>query len=709
MEYQDFTLRFDAEEQDRFRTSILSSPAGQATDTFRLPLDLLDQRRILDVLTFTNIYSRNKQQYPRLNSENIGDCLYQALFSNKVGKLFERSSGSIEADSNHSLRIKICINPNASEVALVHSLPWELLYSKERREFLGLSRKSSIVRSLDVPRPLAKHTKPRPLNILVAISSPRGFPSIDYEAECHAITEAIKGTSSPKIEVIKGANLTNLRNTLLKGTFSILHIICHSQLSPAKNRTELLLEENRYTAPASGTMLARVLADCGEPPVVVLNACNTASCRTLNPFAGVTAELLVGGIPSVIAMQFPVRDIVSIQFSSAFYRSLSNGDSLDAAITEGRHGIYSLEPDSVEWASPVLFQRTSEPQTWQPPVRNTEGHPTAPPFKRRAHPLRLFRHRSTPTILLFASFLLWFFLRIGVTEPGKISTVILDDSSAQIPELEGINRYPISLGALGTLVETVAEHKPSVIGINVSLAKDETNEARAFVNSLMKSEVLVVLAQERVRDILPALSETCAHSLQFHCEEAAAELISGIGTLGGQLKPDRRLFFMALADKVPPRFAHQAILPINANSQVDNALTAIPAALLFDQGGRVALHQKPVILGGEFNASDTTHGRPASVVDRHFLFVPWGTEFSGFQLQALLAAYALNNGLLWEIDPRFAWVLLLALSLARKNRILVTSLYLSGVIAARFLWPLVLPLWPVWIASSSEIITRRKK
>jgi hypothetical protein len=54
-------------------------------------------------------------------------------------------------------------------------------------------------------------------------------------------------------------------------------------------------------------------------------------------------------------MQQPISDRAAIAFSGAFYHSLASGESVAAAVTEGRLEIWRGDQDGVEWATPALF------------------------------------------------------------------------------------------------------------------------------------------------------------------------------------------------------------------------------------------------------------------------------------------------------------------------------------------------------------------
>ena len=103
------------------------------------------------------------------------------------------------------------------------------------------------------------------------------------------------------------------------------------------------------------------MRDFGHLRLVFFNSCDTARTDEsgYRPFAGVAQALLQNGVPAVIAMQFPVSHPAATAFSARFYRALASGESLDAAVAEGRQAIRTQQPDSLEWGTPVLFVRTT--------------------------------------------------------------------------------------------------------------------------------------------------------------------------------------------------------------------------------------------------------------------------------------------------------------------------------------------------------------
>ena len=155
-----------------------------------------------------------------------------------------------------------------------------------------------------------------------------------------------------------------MRQELAKDTYNVLHFMGHGLFDRASGEG-MLAFEGADGAPdlVSGKAFATKLKDLRSLGVVMLNACNTARAGQAgggNPFRGVATALVLGGVPAVVAMQKPISDRAAISFSTAFYRHLASGDSVDEALTEGRQAIHSAKPDSFEWATPVLFLRLPE-------------------------------------------------------------------------------------------------------------------------------------------------------------------------------------------------------------------------------------------------------------------------------------------------------------------------------------------------------------
>ncbi len=404
MRYEDFVIQIASCPGDGYAVKVLKSPAGEGVGDLTLPLaaeqldDLLAHvRRTVregagarDASPGTGVngtaplgetrdldLAPQPRSAPELTLEELGDQLYRAVFSNQIRTLFDQSRGSVGASEDLGLRIKLKLDPGDRGLTELYNLPWEYLCRSDTQDFLSLSRASPIVRYLDVPRPAPVIPLPPVLRILVVISSPGGLAALDLEQERHNIETAWGRQDGVEIVFLERASIGALRGALLEKPFHVVHFMGHGGLDPATGDGVLYFEAaGGGSDPVSGHALATKLKDFGSLGLLFLNACNTARTgndTSTDPFSGVASALVLGGLPAVLAMQFPISDQAAIDFSGAFYRRLAAGDSVDEALTEGRQAVHSADPDSMEWGTPVLFVRVPDGTIFQAPPEERSG------------------------------------------------------------------------------------------------------------------------------------------------------------------------------------------------------------------------------------------------------------------------------------------------------------------------------------------------
>jgi TPR repeat protein len=165
----------------------------------------------------------------------------------------------------------------------------------------------------------------------------------------------------------------------------------------------LLLEEpDGRPHLVSGTVFATWLTD--EPlRLVFLNACKsgtTATTGSAHPFAGVASALIRGGVPAVVAMQFPITDDAATEFARTFYERIAQNFPVDGAVAEGRKALYSDE-ERAEWATPVLYLRGKDGRLFTPAAHKhaAPAAAAAPPAPQPAPaPMAAFSAPAAPVI-----------------------------------------------------------------------------------------------------------------------------------------------------------------------------------------------------------------------------------------------------------------------------------------------------------------------
>ncbi len=389
MRYEDFVIQLGPDDGDGHSVRVLKSPAGEGAGRFRSPVSPQRMRELrndaeralhlrgasrLAPTAETRDVKPGAANIPPADLRAVGAQLFEALFSGQVRHLYDRSLGAIAASADVGLRIKLKLDPGEMGLGGITGLPWELLYQEETDDALSLSRRSPLVRYLDVPQPVQPIPLPGALRVLVVISAPLGLAPLDLERERQAIGQAWGQQGGVEVSFLPRATPSALRKALLEAPFHVLHFMGHGGFDAESGEGVVYFENADGSAhPTSGRSLVTQLKDFDSLGLVFLNACETARApdgRAGNPFSGVAGALVRGGLPAVVAMQFPISDRAAIHFSSAFYRRLAAGDSVDEALTEGRQAVHAAEPESMEWGTPVLFVRVPDGTVFQRPARS---------------------------------------------------------------------------------------------------------------------------------------------------------------------------------------------------------------------------------------------------------------------------------------------------------------------------------------------------
>jgi len=341
VEYQDFELQIGPQ-LDAGLLVRVRCPAGDGEALVRLP------RLAVDL------------EHPKAPAE-AGSELFQSVFIGPVADLFQQSLSRIEAPAR-GLRLRIRINLQDRTLAHLLDVPWELLYRKDTEEFLALSRGTPVVRALDVPRPTAAGLFRPPLRILAVLArDPAGSP-LSLKEELRQLRESLEQDPEIRLEALEDPDTQTLRDALDRKAIHILHYMGHGDFEPESGEGAILFGGPGGRRPVTGRHLAAKVKDLDALRLVVLNACETAVVggkAAQDPFAGVAAALVLGGMPAVVAMQSSIRDAHAVVFTAAFYRRLARGMSVEEAVTEGRQAILSQEPETASWAIPVLFLRAA--------------------------------------------------------------------------------------------------------------------------------------------------------------------------------------------------------------------------------------------------------------------------------------------------------------------------------------------------------------
>jgi hypothetical protein len=362
-DYLNFELQILEQRGDLYKVVVLDAPQGLPPDPiahfFRMPYDEHSLQRVLAILSGER-QSRgiSKQEVAR----QFGETMFELVFAHWVYQLYQEAH-QLALQEKKWLRVRL----NTSRAGELANLPWEFL-REPNQDFLALSKSTALVR---YPRKLVT-TNPRkterPLRILVMISAPEGLPKVDEAAErLHLERATIRLQKRGLVEItyLEDASLRCLQRTLRQQEFHVFHYIGHGGYDPNTGTGFLMLEDpynHIQPDPVRGEALARELHEEDTLRLVVLNSCQGAQADSRDPFSGVASSLVQRGIPAVVGQQYEISDKAAVFFSEEFYRAVAEGYPLEAALAEGRRAIISMMPDSLEWATPVLFLQEQDSQ-----------------------------------------------------------------------------------------------------------------------------------------------------------------------------------------------------------------------------------------------------------------------------------------------------------------------------------------------------------
>jgi hypothetical protein len=368
MDYLDFELLIGAGESGSYSVAVLESPGGESRAG--LDLALADPRFHTCLEALEGVRgaagrsdATDRQEPPAQTLcaavQEMGQALFAALTREKG--LYACYHTSLVQAQEKAKGLRLRLRFDAPELA---RLPWEYLYDPEiRRDFLGLSKETPIVRHLQVELPVESLTLEPPLRILGMVGDRSG---LDVAAEQRRMAQAIEHlTARGAIQLVwvAGSTWRDLDDALGRGPWHVFHFIGHGGFDEQTGEGLVLLEkEGQEGVPhrLAARDLARLLADHPPLKLVVLNSCEGARASAVSLFSSTGATLVSRGIPAVVSMQYPISDEAALEFSRAFYDSLADGEAVDTAVAEARKSIKMTLEDTVEWGTPVLHMRAPD-------------------------------------------------------------------------------------------------------------------------------------------------------------------------------------------------------------------------------------------------------------------------------------------------------------------------------------------------------------
>jgi len=233
-------------------------------------------------------------------------------------------------------------------------IPWELLHDGD--QFLGRRfHIGRLVSEQEAASSLQRRMQ-APLSVLIVADPGGDLPAARREAE--ELGEALEGVGPfGRVTMLVGdVSLRTVRDEL--GRHDVLHFAGHAEGGGAGASGGLRLRDGELTA----ALLEQLRGRIDLPGLVFLNGCtssdDTQRLAAGSPagLAGVASAFLLGGSRHVVGTLWEVRDEVARQHAGTFYRRLAAGETIGAALADGRDTVIADHgEESLLWAAHVLY------------------------------------------------------------------------------------------------------------------------------------------------------------------------------------------------------------------------------------------------------------------------------------------------------------------------------------------------------------------
>jgi tetratricopeptide (TPR) repeat protein len=253
-------------------------------------------------------------------------------------------------------------------------LPWELI-----RDAAGsLAQRLSVRRQLETPEPFVARESNLPLRMLYIISRPADAGFIDPRSTTRSVLAALDPLQGAlRLDFCRPPDLLRLEEMLgeaeAKGEqYDLVHFDGHGTFDEQDGA--LLFEKPNIGSGESRMDLVRadVIGDLLAKfriPLVVLEACRSATIGNTVVSRSIAPRLIQAGIGSVLAMSYAVHVDATRLLLDRFYRELTRGATIGHAVAQARtalvlapfrwmgEGPSDRKVSLQDWFLPHLYQR----------------------------------------------------------------------------------------------------------------------------------------------------------------------------------------------------------------------------------------------------------------------------------------------------------------------------------------------------------------
>jgi hypothetical protein len=190
------------------------------------------------------------------------------------------------------------------------------------------------------------------LRILFMAFSPNDTqPVLDYEREEEHVLGAVAEfvcDGRARLRVVEHGSLEELKRCLVGRTYDVVHLSGHGVLTPEGPRLIMEDEVGDCHRVSAGELLHVLRRARRMPEVVMLSSCFSAGSRDGMP--RLAAQLVAGGVPTVIGWVQPVRDDLATEAAADIYQRLCTGATPAEAVAFARRQLFDADQSTASLA-----------------------------------------------------------------------------------------------------------------------------------------------------------------------------------------------------------------------------------------------------------------------------------------------------------------------------------------------------------------------
>jgi hypothetical protein len=398
-----FVLQLSYLSRDKAQVTVTDSPAGDWQYTMAHPFDPVTLDGLLQVLEKGDlsrcelkvgeeqslcrlgVMENNRLVGPEERAKRIGQCLYDGLFPPAEGadrdlRAMVETALEQAVQSRRPVPIQLCFDLNAVDLARI---PWELLCRGD--DPLVLRERLCLTRYITFNRPTVPFPVTDRLEVLVVTARPENIPPLDPTAECLAIEAAFECSEAKDrihVDHLEPPTLGAFVDRISSHVYHIVHFDghgtfgrrcrfcerfttielpictnpdCTARLCGVEPEGCLAFEDSAGQAHLVAASELITALSMSHVRLFVASACQSATVGGTSALNSV-APRLIQEVPAVVGMQFSVPDTSARDFAGPFYRALARGDSIAAAVADGRRALC----ESHTWYIPALYLRSQD-------------------------------------------------------------------------------------------------------------------------------------------------------------------------------------------------------------------------------------------------------------------------------------------------------------------------------------------------------------